>query len=460
MPPTPANNPNYGIKDLKYNDRTVLDWEGEPIRAFEELPLTIASTVEGWRIEAWIRNDNRVIYRDIVARMRTRPAANGRVPIYGTRALASRASNFRDHAGSVSWKIMARQARSRAYMNQLRTPAQRANNLTTDKDLTGAQRAAYYSISRSRAFQGTTTGTARTSAPRVGVAGSSNAGPSSLRRAAVNLRSAAPSTPGPSIPVRRSQRRRTARHYSSEIEDHEQSIHEQNGSDKGEALLDIDEGEEEALIDTNQTDEDEEVDTSLIDADNISSEQDSHSAFESSNSEMEDSDFGEGEEEARLDTNPISEDEKEAEMPHSFFLDERREQVGDCNSDTDASSDSEDNDSASERSIGSEPEDPNDARNLLPDDLEEAIVLRAALDATREDFRRLTGQNPTKIDPMQNYFSQWAAYQTQLSAMFQAQGRVEDRTILFGLEGWVGGIPNWETARPARNDRTFEDGEM
>lgn len=419
MPPIPQNNPEYEIEGLVCNDRVVLDWEGEPIREFNELPLTIASTVEGWRVEAWIRNDSRVTYRDIVARMRTKNGAGGRIPIYGTRALATRASNFRDHAGCVSWKLLATQARSRAYMDRLRTPTQRANNLTTDQDLTSAQRAAYYNMCRSRTSQSATVGTAGPSAPRSNVAGSSNAGPSRSRRKAPNFGAAGSVTPCSSAPTRRSSRLRIPRHCqqdSSRNEVGEHNEHEQYYSDKDEELLDtssVDQGVEGALFETELSDE--------------------------------------SGEKTLFEVDSIDEGEEEAQLPHSFFLyREAREQFGNTDSDSDSDPFNFDSDdSASDGRISSEPEDPNDARNHMPANIDEAMMLRAALDATREDFKRLTGRDPIQTDLLENYFSQWAAYQTQLSGFLRAQGKTDDQTILFGLDGWTGGISNWKSARPA-----------
>jgi len=417
MPRTPQNNPDYDIEHLTYNNRMVLDWEGKLIRDFKELPATIASTVEGWRIEAWLRKDKRVTYRDIVARMRTKADAGRRVPIYGTRALATRASNFRDHAGCISWKLLADKARSRAYMDGLRTPIQRRHNLTTHQDLSSAQLHAYYGISRSRYSQSGTAATAGPSAP------GPNAGPSRRsRRKVTDSSPASLDTSGPSAPLRRSGRRKTSRlcrEDSPKYEANEHNEHEQYESDDDEQLLDtslVDESEEEELFDT-----------SLV---------------------------GEGEEEVVLDTDLIDEGEDEAQLPDPFGLNEGGERLDDSDS---GSSDHDSDDSSSEYKISNEPEDPNDARNHIPADRDEAMMLQAALDATTEDFKRLTGRNPTRTDPMQNYLSQWAAYQTQLSAFLHAQGKTDDRTILVGLGGWGGGIPNWRSARPALGEGTDEN---
>jgi hypothetical protein len=49
--------------------RVVIDEENHPVRHFDVLPLTISTEVEGWRLEAWMRIDDRIRYNDIRARM-------------------------------------------------------------------------------------------------------------------------------------------------------------------------------------------------------------------------------------------------------------------------------------------------------------------------------------------------------------------------------------------------------
>lgn len=82
------------------------------------------------------------------------------------------------------------------------------------------------------------------------------------------------------------------------------------------------------------------------------------------------------------DASLVDEDREEALINiHSLWIDATRKLAhSNCISGN--------NDSASEHSITSEPEDPSDARNYIPADIEEAILLRAALDANQRGFQK------------------------------------------------------------------------
>ena len=169
--PVPWNNPTYDAGVLKYNGRTVLDWEGKPINAFRNLPLTISSNVEGMRVEVWQRQDKRITQRDIIARLRTelkyvvvdekqeegkgagaggalgREKTKGkkqegaveelvRMPVFDMTYVRKRAHVFRQEAGCPSWTLRKDQEKARAWLSNLRTQAQRDNNFTMDRDLT------------------------------------------------------------------------------------------------------------------------------------------------------------------------------------------------------------------------------------------------------------------------------------------------------------------------------------
>ena len=159
LPPNGQNNAIAALGSLKYRGRILLDWEGRNIKAFPNLPLTISSAVEGWRAEAWMREDKRMTYRDIEARMRTQENANGRRFIFGARALATRTKLFRNHAGCVSWKSGGDRTAAGLFMDSLRTPAQRASNQTTDHDLCPAQLNAFREITRNPLRPNATAGT-------------------------------------------------------------------------------------------------------------------------------------------------------------------------------------------------------------------------------------------------------------------------------------------------------------
>ena len=141
--PAPWKNPTYEVGIMKYKGHVVLDFAGNPIRDFR-IPLTVSSKVEGLRMEAWMRCDDRLTLGDIMARLWTKDAPGvGKVPMYDRRALSKRACNARIKAGLVSWMLRRGRDAQTAFMDNLRTPAQRAQNLITDKDLTKHQKGNY-----------------------------------------------------------------------------------------------------------------------------------------------------------------------------------------------------------------------------------------------------------------------------------------------------------------------------
>ena len=132
--PTPRNNPTYHVGTMRYKGHPVLDYAGNPIRNFR-FPVTVSSNVEGLRLEAWLRSDNRLTMADIVARMWTKDAPEGgKTPAMRNDALAKRASLQRKQSGLISWVRKRGNEAQHAAMDRLRTPAQRAENLATDID--------------------------------------------------------------------------------------------------------------------------------------------------------------------------------------------------------------------------------------------------------------------------------------------------------------------------------------
>ena len=135
----PGSAPTYSIGYLLFNGRLILDYAGNPIRAFPHLPLTISSAVKGFRLETWARQDvHRLRMNDILARLRTRITSKGQEPLQRTGDLYDRASIFRLKSGLISFRPRNDPTRNaaRAYIDSLRTPAQRASNKATDRDLT------------------------------------------------------------------------------------------------------------------------------------------------------------------------------------------------------------------------------------------------------------------------------------------------------------------------------------
>ena len=143
QPPEPRNNPTYQFGVMRYKGHVVLDTSGSPIRDFR-IPLTISSRVEGLRIEAWMRADNRLTLGDIVSRMWTKDGlGGGKVPSFDRRALSKRASLARCKAGIISWLSKKGRDEHTLFMDSLRTPQQRANNKAIDRDLTLDEKQTY-----------------------------------------------------------------------------------------------------------------------------------------------------------------------------------------------------------------------------------------------------------------------------------------------------------------------------
>lgn len=139
--PAGWENPTYELGILMSSDgRVVVDFKGNPIRDFRNLPLTISSKIEGLRMEEWLRADNRMLMDDIMARMWTKCASGGEmIPMYPRTTLTKRTSNARIRSGLVSFHRRTNLEEQYALMFNLRTPAQRAQNLATDRNLTEEQ---------------------------------------------------------------------------------------------------------------------------------------------------------------------------------------------------------------------------------------------------------------------------------------------------------------------------------
>ncbi|KAI5308730.1 hypothetical protein KEM55_004998, partial [Ascosphaera atra] len=97
----PSGNPERG----SHKDIPTLPspWAGQPpLRSFEVLPDRISSQVEEFRVEAWMRLDRRVKYKDILARM------NPRFRV-GKGYLANNLTNFRkDFHVAMWWGALSR----------------------------------------------------------------------------------------------------------------------------------------------------------------------------------------------------------------------------------------------------------------------------------------------------------------------------------------------------------------
>lgn len=98
-------------------------------------------------MEEWLRADKRILFDDIVARMWTKRTLGGeKLPIFPKTALTKRMSIARIQSGLIGFHKRANRERQNAFMDNLRAPAQRAQNLATDHDLTDEQIADWMSI--------------------------------------------------------------------------------------------------------------------------------------------------------------------------------------------------------------------------------------------------------------------------------------------------------------------------
>ena len=138
--PAPRASRDPTTRQMKYDNKTVLDTAGRPILDYSTLPLAISSGVEGWRMEAWMRADPRIKHTDIVARLRTQVVNHRRQPMKSSRALSSRSATFRTNYGVISWSARTDNTGKRTYLDSLRSAHQRANNLGIQRDLTAAER--------------------------------------------------------------------------------------------------------------------------------------------------------------------------------------------------------------------------------------------------------------------------------------------------------------------------------
>ena len=62
-------NPTYEVQWLYEDGCVVLDLDERPLKAFESIPLTLASNVEGGLLEAITRFDDRINMEDLWARL-------------------------------------------------------------------------------------------------------------------------------------------------------------------------------------------------------------------------------------------------------------------------------------------------------------------------------------------------------------------------------------------------------
>lgn len=145
-PPTAKNVSKKAIGNLKYDGKLLLDVNGNAVRDFPSLPLVISSMVEGFRVEAWMRSDSRMVAWDIISRMpaeRVTDSAGHQElkPVYDSKTVQERARRFRISAGLISWRGQGEDRKIKEFMNELRSPTEIANNQTIGRYLTNLEQA-------------------------------------------------------------------------------------------------------------------------------------------------------------------------------------------------------------------------------------------------------------------------------------------------------------------------------
>ncbi|MCJ1267241.1 hypothetical protein MMC22_007126 [Lobaria immixta] len=137
-------NPQYNLGFMYFDRFLVIDHEGQPLRPFRGIPLTLSSKLEGWRAEAIRRSDPRVRNMDLMARMpvKVEGSPNGiptRKPLVKINAIAGRQSRFREQAGAITWSRPTT-SNVQNFLWSLLPQDCRDNNLALPRDLTQQER--------------------------------------------------------------------------------------------------------------------------------------------------------------------------------------------------------------------------------------------------------------------------------------------------------------------------------
>ena len=102
------------VEKLMWNGLVIVDKKTLlPLRDFPNIPLCLSSRVEGWLLEALMRQDSRIIHEDLVARM----PLSIRGP--DTKTLSMRRSRFRWGAGCKSWVSRSASENINNYLDSL-----------------------------------------------------------------------------------------------------------------------------------------------------------------------------------------------------------------------------------------------------------------------------------------------------------------------------------------------------
>ena len=63
------NEPKKTIGHLKYDGRLVVDYRQKSVQSLPSLLLIISSKAKEWRIEGWMRSDERIRITDVIAQL-------------------------------------------------------------------------------------------------------------------------------------------------------------------------------------------------------------------------------------------------------------------------------------------------------------------------------------------------------------------------------------------------------
>ncbi|KAL8646351.1 MAG: hypothetical protein Q9210_006190 [Variospora velana] len=137
---TPVTEPRYPVETWIWHGFIVLDYDGYPMRAFQALPATICSKEDGCFLEGMFREDPRITWDDIIARVpwkevpRAAPSPSETPSLYEPMVdfhpMSMRRARFRNQAACISWKPREGSDKLRKVMESYLPPDCVARNST------------------------------------------------------------------------------------------------------------------------------------------------------------------------------------------------------------------------------------------------------------------------------------------------------------------------------------------
>ena len=396
--------PTYTVGDMMHQGRVVVGLNGDHVRDFRNLPKAISSKVEGWRVNAWVREDERIGHDDIMARLRTEVVANTRKRIFSKRKIEGRLTRARDALGLIAWNRRddAAGRGKKQYFDSLRSAHQKANNLSVGRSLTQQERAAAKSRAMNTRHYATT--------------GASNA----AYIAGIQARAGASSSnvAGQSGQAGEEDSDEEESETEENVEGDDMEEDESEEEDDGSGDEGAGEADDGGVV---EDDEQEHGDNSIVDG-----------AEEPSSDHDEDwEDVSDGLDDA-LPQDPIDDSEVDHEDDGAPSHDE---------SSSDSSSDDNSQDTPSLRVPGMH-SDPQDSRNDTPADAKERKWVSMALAMTISHFRTLTGARVFHRGRTSSYSWQWRRLQDQLDTWYNTNKPAESKPQLVYRHRWEGGIRN------------------